>query len=53
MPVGAHSTGRVANAGGISSTPLAFLTEPLGGIDDIHLHPAPPRSARLAFTLGY
>ena len=27
--------------------------EPLGAIDDIHLHPALPRSARGAFTVGY
>lgn len=27
--------------------------EPSGGIDDIHLHPALPRSARIALTVGF
>ena len=27
--------------------------EPAGGVDDIHLHPALPRSARLALIIGY
>ena len=27
--------------------------EPLGGVDDIHLHPALPRTARLNVVLGF
>jgi len=27
--------------------------EPLGGIDDVHLHPTLPRTARLALTVGF
>jgi hypothetical protein len=26
--------------------------EPLGGIDDIHLHPAAPRTARVSLIVG-
>ena len=27
--------------------------EPAGGVDDIHFHPALPRTARLAVIIGY
>ena len=30
-----------------------LLGEPADGIDDIHLHPSLPRTARLALTVGF
>ena len=27
--------------------------EPAGGVDDIHLHPTLPRTARLSLTVGF
>jgi hypothetical protein len=30
-----------------------FPGEPAGGVDDVHFHPAQPRSARMSIVFGF